>query len=68
MPRRVGHGDLAAKRGAQDDRALNTKHVAEGAHVVAPLGERPRLLWPSITATVTPVIQVDDLGAIGQLK
>jgi hypothetical protein len=66
VARRIRRGDFAAKRGSQDDGALDAKHLAERAHVVAPLRERPRLPWPGLTATVAPVIQVDDLSAVNQ--
>jgi hypothetical protein len=68
VARRIGHGDLTAKRGSQDGWALDAKHIAESTHVVAPLSERPRLLWPSIAAAVAAVVQVDDLGAVGQAR
>ena len=65
---RIGHGDLAAKRGAQHDRALDAKYVAEGAYVVAPLCERPCVPWPGLTETVASVIEVDDLCTIRQAR
>src|SRR5262245_18752337 len=68
MARHIGHGHLTAKRGSQDDRTLNTKDIAESPHVVTPLRERPGLLGTSVTAAVTTVVQVDDLGAIGQAR
>ena len=42
VARRVRHRDLAAERRAADDRPLDLQRLAERAHVVAPLRQRPQ--------------------------
>ena len=57
----VGQRHHAAERRAEHDRLDDAKHVAERAHVVAPLRQGPALLRPGIAAPVAAVVEVDDL-------
>ena len=66
MARGVGQRDHAAERGAQHDRADDAEGVAESGHVVAPLRQLPAFGGAVLAAAVTPMVQIDDLGDVGQ--
>jgi hypothetical protein len=67
MAGRIAHGDHAAERLAEHDRARDLERVAEGAHVVPPLIEVPALRLAAIAAAVAAVVQVDHLRGVGEL-
>jgi hypothetical protein len=50
----------------QHDRINDAEDVTEGAHVVAPLRQVPRLARPILAAAVATVVEIDDLRNIGQ--
>ena len=54
----------AAKTGTQDDGTDDAQGVAEDAHVVGPLRQRPQRLRSMFTAAVASVVQVDELSHI----
>ncbi len=66
MARGVRERDHAAERHAEHDRALDSERLAEGVYVVGPLRERPRLRRAGIAAAVAAMVEIDDLGDIGQ--
>ena len=60
MTRGVRQRDGPAERRPVHDRALDPERVAERPHVVAPLGQGPRLLGPGLAAAVAAMIEIDD--------
>jgi hypothetical protein len=66
VARGVGQGNHAAERGAQHDRIDNAERVAECAHIVAPLRQVPALAWAVLAAAIAAMVEIDDLGDIGQ--
>ena len=57
-PEAPGRLSMSGDARAKARWALNAEHVAERAHVIAPLRESPRLLWSSVTPAVATVVQV----------
>ena len=66
MARGIRERDRTAERGTVDDWVRNPEDVAEGTHVVAPLRQGPGLLRTGFTATISAMVQEDDLRDIGQ--
>ena len=66
MARRVGQRNHAAERCAEHDRAFDADHIAEGAHVVAPLRQVPALARTILASAIAAVVQIDDLRDVGQ--
>jgi hypothetical protein len=62
----VGQRNHAAERRAEHDRIDDAGRVAEGAHVIAPLGQIPVLLRAVLAAAVAAMVEIDDLGNVGQ--
>jgi len=58
----------AAERCAQHDRVFDAEDLAEGADVVAPLREIPRFPRAVLAPAVATVVEIDDLGGIGQAR
>ena len=68
MSRGVGQRHHAAERGAQHDRIDDAKRLAERVHVVAPLRQIPALARAVLAAAVAAMVEIDDLGDIGQSR
>ena len=66
MARGVGQRDHAAERRAEHDRAGDAQHIAERAHVVAPLRQVPAFPGTILASAVAAMIEIDDLGDISQ--
>ena len=66
MARGIGQRDHPAERRAKHDRVDDAKCVAERAHVVAPLRQLPGLSRTVLAAAVAAVVEIDNLGDIGQ--
>jgi hypothetical protein len=66
VARCIGHRDHAAERCPEHNGINDAQSVAEGADVVAPLRERPSLRGTVLAASVAAVIEIDDLGDVGQ--
>ena len=66
MASRIGQRDHAAKRGAVHDRIDDTERVAEGANIIAPLRQVPAFSRAILAAPIATVVEIDDLGDIGQ--
>ncbi len=64
----VEHGDEAPEGLAEHDRPLDLERLAEGAHVVGPLGEVPAVGGAAVAAALAAVVQVDDLGDVPQAR
>ena len=62
----VGQRNHAAERRAEHDRIDDAERVAERAHVVAPLRQIPALPRAILAAAVAAMVEIDDLGDIGQ--
>jgi len=62
----VGQRNHAAERGAEHDRIDDAERITERAHVVAPLRQIPALPGAILAATVAAVVEIDDLGDVGQ--
>ena len=62
----VGQRNHAAERRAEHDRIDDAERVAEGAHVVTPLRQIPALPRAILAAAVAAVVEIDDLGDVGQ--
>ena len=66
MARGVGQRNHAAERRAEHDRIDDAERVAERAHVIAPLRQIPALARAVLAAAVAAMVEIDDLGDIGQ--
>ena len=64
----VGQRNHAAERRAEHDRIDDAERVAECAHVVAPLRQIPALARAVLATAVAAVIEIDDLGDVGQSR
>ena len=61
-------GRPCAKTGPIDDWLLDAEHLAECPHVVTPLGQVPSGGIIPAAAAVAAMIEVDDLGDVGQCR
>ena len=64
----VGQRHHAAERGAEHDRIDDAERLAECAHVVAPLRQIPALARAVLAAAVAAMVEIDDLGDVGQAE
>jgi hypothetical protein len=62
----ISQRDHAAERGAKDDRIGDPQGVAERPHVVTSLRQTPAFSRPVLAAAIAAVVEIDDLGNIGQ--
>ena len=62
----IGQRNHAAERGAEHDRIDDAERITERAHVVAPLRQIPALPGAILAATVAAMVEIDDLGDVGQ--
>jgi hypothetical protein len=65
----LGHirlGDKATEGMAQDNGLFNIESLAEALDISTPLKEVKRLYGPTLAAAIPSVIEVDDLGHIGE--
>jgi hypothetical protein len=68
VSRGVGQRHHAAERRAQDNRIDDAKRLAERMHVVAPLREIPARARAVLAAAIAAMVEIDDLGNIGQSR
>ena len=62
----VGDRHHATKGGAVHDWAYDSKGVTERRHVVGPLCDVPRVVRTALTSPIASMVQVHDLGDVGQ--
>jgi len=62
----VGANDVIVERRAENDGVDDSQDLAEGAHVITPLCEIPALPRAVFASAIAAVVQVDDLGDVGQ--
>jgi hypothetical protein len=68
MARGVRQRDHAAERGAKHDWTGNSQSVAERPDVIAPLRQIPALARTILAAAIAAMVEIDDLGDIGQAR
>src|SRR5215207_1116818 len=66
MARGIGQRHHATEGRAEHDRVRNAERVTERAHVVAPVRQLPCLSRTILAAAVAAMVEIDDLGNIGQ--
>jgi hypothetical protein len=66
MPRGICEGDQAAKGRAIDDGLFDTECIAEPFLFISRLGQVPSSGVVSAATTVAAMIEVDNLGDVGQ--
>ena len=62
----VGQRHHAAEGCAEHDRRDDAEGLAERAHVIAPLRQVPAFARPVLAAPVAAMVEIDDLGDVGQ--
>jgi hypothetical protein len=68
VTRGVCESDHAAEGSTVDDGLHNPEHVAERFYIVAPLGKVPSSRVIASATTVSAMVEVDDLGDVGQSR